>query len=571
MKWYTNMKIAGKLLTGFIVVIIIAGVIGVIGMKDIDKIQKSEQYLYENLTAPMANINVVAVNFQLARIYTRDMIMASDAGTVEGIYAKIKDLSSEIADNEVVIEKTIESDEQRQLFQAFIDNRDAYVASLNEMYKLCLVNNDAAALVLMNGDMVQACNAEKEAIENIIGAMVNGAKAASDDNAAMAKQTTFMMLAILVVGVLISIILGIAISRFISKRLKALGEVAESVADGDLSISINTTNKDEIGDVARAFQRMTNYLNEIMSNINASSDQVASGSKQVSESSMALSQGATEQASSIEQLTASVDEIASNTKLNSENGNEANKLAEVAKYNAEQGNSQMGEMLNAMEGINESSANISKIIKVIEEIASQTNILALNAAVEAARAGQHGKGFAVVAEEVRNLAARSANAAKETTEMIEGSVKKAESGMKIASQTAEALNSIVKDVTKVSTLIADIAVASNEQSIGIEQVNLGLNQVSEVIQENSSTSEECAAASEELSGQAELLKQQVLKFKLRKDGSFSGNDEVGPEVFKVIEKQRKKLAADAKDEEKAEHQRTSNKKIELSNPDFGKY
>ena len=261
---------------------------------------------------------------------------------------------------------------------------------------------------------------------------------------------------------------------------------------------------------------MTANLNEVLGDIFAASEQVSSGASQLADSSMSLSQGASEQASSIEELTASLEQISSQTKLNAQNASQANKLASIAQGNAEQGNGQMQEMLRAMEEINQSSSSISKIIKVIDDIAFQTNILALNAAVEAARAGQHGKGFAVVAEEVRNLAAKSASAAKETTDMIEGSIKKVEAGTKLAVHTAEALNQIVEGVAQAAALVKQIDVASSEQATGLAQINQAVMQVSQVVQANSAVSEQSAAASKELSGQAEMMRMSVSKFKLKR-------------------------------------------------------
>lgn len=274
---------------------------------------------------------------------------------------------------------------------------------------------------------------------------------------------------------------------------------------------------------------------------------------------MSLSQGATEQASSIEELTASVEQISVQTRENAQNAENAKDMTTETYSFAVQGNEQMTDMLEAMKDINESSSNISKIIKVIDDIAFQTNILALNAAVEAARAGQHGKGFAVVAEEVRNLAARSANAAKETTVMIEGSIEKVEGGTKIANETSQALTKIVEGVSKATELVAQIAVASNEQALGIEQVNQGLVQISDVVQTTSATAEETAAASEELSGQSDMLKSQVATFKL-KTGNRSMKDDINPDVLKMLDNMQN-----------SNLKKTNVKKISLSDDEFEKY
>ncbi len=302
----------------------------------------------------------------------------------------------------------------------------------------------------------------------------------------------------------------------VSSYIKEISEVLGKMSDGDMVVEINRDYLGDFVEIKNALNNIISSFNEVLSNISSSAEQVSSGSKQMSDSSQALSQGSTEQASSVEELSSSITEIATQTKENAANAEEANTISTSAKQNASKGNEQMKEMLGAMTEIEESSANISKIIKVIDEIAFQTNILALNAAVEAARAGQHGKGFAVVAEEVRNLAARSANAAKETTALIEGTVERVGGGTKIAQETAEALNLIVEDVEKTTEIVANIATASNEQATGISQVNRGIDQVSQVIQTNSATAEEGAAASEELSSQAQMLKDMVSRFKLKK-------------------------------------------------------
>lgn len=298
-----------------------------------------------------------------------------------------------------------------------------------------------------------------------------------------------------------------------------ISSVLAAIGDGNLDQSITAEYKGDFIEIKTSLNNISISLSDAMGEINQVADEVASGARQVSDASQSLSQGSTQQAATLQELTASITEIANQTKENAIGANQANELSNSAKANGEKGNDQMKGMLSSMTEINQSSVNISKIIKVINDIAFQTNILALNAAVEAARAGQHGKGFAVVAEEVRSLAARSAEAAKETTALIEGSISKVETGTKLANATAEALGNIAVGIQKSASLVGNIANASNEQASGIEQINVGIEQVSKVVQNNSATAEESAAASEELSSQAEILKQMVGRFQLRKGTS----------------------------------------------------
>ncbi len=303
----------------------------------------------------------------------------------------------------------------------------------------------------------------------------------------------------------------------IDNLLKPVDEVVaalEKMAGGDLSIQVSTDYK---GDHARMMNAMNDTLyalNELLSQVRQAVDQVDSGSTQVSDSSQALSQGSTEQASSMEEITSASTQIGGMIKQNADSATQANLLVSESRKAADRGNGQMGDMLEAMQDINESSGEIGRIIKVIDEIAFQTNLLALNAAVEAARAGVHGKGFAVVADEVRNLAQRSAQAAKETTELIEGTTKRVDKGATIADETAAALQEIVEGITKATDLVAEIASASKEQSMGMDQISDALGQIDQVTQANTTNAEESAAAAEELSSQATQLLNMINKFSL---------------------------------------------------------
>ncbi len=313
--------------------------------------------------------------------------------------------------------------------------------------------------------------------------------------------------------------IGKAINLLMDALQAALGDlntVMEAVSNRNLLERVCSEQKGDLNRLSETTNQSIDMLTKALSQVDSTSEQVNTGANELSGSAQALASGTSEQAASLEEVSSSMNEVAAQTKVNNDNAIQARQLTDQTMEVVGKGNQQMREMLSSMDKINNTSSDISKIIKVIDEIASQTNLLALNAAVEAARAGKYGKGFAVVAEEVRSLAARSADAAKNTTELIENSAKEIELGVNNAGKTSEMLTEIVNSVTKVNDIVGEIASVSDEQQRGIEEINKGLVQVNDVVQQNSSISEETASASEELSGQSELMQQLIGQFKLNR-------------------------------------------------------
>ncbi|MGM0416160.1 MAG: HAMP domain-containing methyl-accepting chemotaxis protein [Thermodesulfobacteriota bacterium] len=484
-------------------------------------------------------INLLFLN---ARKFEKEHIISADEKflqrarqCIEGMRGLLSDLIFEL-ESDSLIER---AEEAQTNLEVYSENFEQHAALMADQQRLSSTMEEKAS------GAKKACSSAVATIE------------ASNISSIDLSQT--MLLGITIAAMIIGILFAITISRGIAIPLGKTVDMINNLAHGHLDQRLNLDREDEIGTLAStmdsfadslerevveplnqlahgdlsfsvtpydsndrlrmALQKLGTDLNNIMLDIQVSGTQISQGSSQVADSSQSLSQGATEQASSLEQISSSLHEVSDQTKHNAESSKEASSLTDQVHSDATSGTEHMQQLNEAMGDITKASRDISNIIKAIDEIAFQTNLLALNAAVEAARAGQHGKGFAVVAEEVRNLAGRSAKAARETTELIQGSVNKADYGAAVAEKTRQSLDKIVNGATKASTLVAEISTASTEQAEAINQINIGVSQIDDVTQQNTSNVEQTAAAATQLSSQAENLQQMLGRFVLKQQGA----------------------------------------------------
>jgi methyl-accepting chemotaxis protein len=412
------------------------------------------------------------------------------------------------------------SEQGKAMFAKFDAELKAYDALVPDMLKRVeaeALQDDSATVKYFFGTFRNRANAVDDMITELSKLKEQNAKAADDEtNQLYADSRNFMIL--LVIGALgAGVALGVMASRSITRPLEQAVALAAKVAEGDLSSDISVHSKDEIGQLLQALSNMNGSLSRIVSDVRAGTQTIATASSQIASGSLDLSSRTEEQASSLEETASSMEELTSTVKQNADNARQARQLAESASQVAQKGGSVVAEVVTTMEAISGSSAKIVDIIGVIDGIAFQTNILALNAAVEAARAGEQGRGFAVVASEVRNLAQRSAAAAKEIKVLIDGSAHEVETGSRLVGTAGTTMGEIVASIQRVTDIMAEISAASQEQTIGIEQINEAVLQMDQVTQQNAALVEEASAASESMQEEASKLEGLVASFRLAAD------------------------------------------------------
>jgi len=512
-----NLKISAKILSGFFIVLVLILIMGIFSITNINKINNSYMNVYNKHIKSFMLIGEVLNYFQRQRVNYRNVLLARNSTEMNSYIQKTDEITNNFKTALEEYSKLIEEEDEdiRKEYQNLSSLMREYESLTNQIIDLAKKDKNAAIDLVFKPSSLQLVTDVQNSINTLYALEKQTIEKTNKQNSLLAKTTVTTMIIIIICCMIISLILGVVISSAISRPLSEMVSVAQKIAEGDLTTDVKADSKDEIGLLANAFSKMIDSLSQLIFSVKSSAEQVALGAKQLADASQSLAQGATDQASAIEELNASVEEVSAQTKQNSKNVEEATNFANQIKDEARVGMQQMEDMMKAMEEINMASANISKIIKTIDEIAFQTNILALNAAVEAARAGSYGKGFAVVAEEVRNLATRSANAAKETSSLIESTIKKIEVGDSIVKQTYTSLDRITKNIDKMAMIMNDIMYSSKEQSEAIAQITEGINQVANVVQSNSANSQETAAASEELYSQADVLKNLVERFKTR--------------------------------------------------------
>ncbi|NHZ38050.1 methyl-accepting chemotaxis protein [Massilia rubra] len=518
-----NLKIGVRLGTGFGLVLLLMAALIATGITLLNSAGASTRRMVDHEWVKAEAANEINVGTRANARRTLELFIVTDPAQLANIRARIEVNKKSIVAALATLDKLIESREGRDLLERVTRERAVYVAAYSRVDKLMAEGKRDDAAALMRAEGLPALDTLQNSI-TALGALQKRLveEASADVGRSIASARTLMLwqgAAALVIGVLAAW----WITRSITLPINDAVRVARTVAAGDLSARIAPGSSSETGQLLEALGEMNAGLRNIVSQVRNGTDAIATASNQIASGNMDLSARTEQQASSLEETASSMEELTSTVKQNADNARQANQLAISASHVAVQGGSVVAQVVDTMGSINESSHKIVEIISVIEGIAFQTNILALNAAVEAARAGEQGRGFAVVASEVRNLAQRSAAAAKEIKMLIDDSVEKVAQGSELVDRAGTTMQAIVTSIKSVADMMGEITAASVEQTAGIEQINQAITQMDEVTQQNAALVEQAAAAAGALQDQAGTLAGVVSVFKLP-----AGAEQTGP-------------------------------------------
>jgi methyl-accepting chemotaxis protein len=509
-----NWKIGTRLGVGFTLMSVLLLMISVVSFVRLNATQAEIDLILKDRYPKVGMVGEVQNNLAAMARMSRNMLIAGATGDskkeADGI-AKARSAGQQTLDE---LKKLITDGKGLQLVNQMESAKAAYFKLLDEYLELIpQFRFDEADELLQT--QLQPAEADYlnrlDALANFQGELMNQAGENVEGTVSAAKT---MIVVISAIATVLGVLINILTTRSIVTPVRQAVQVAQTVAAGDLTSRIEAESRDEMGQLLDSLKEMNDGLVKIVGQVRTGTQAIATASGQIAAGNQDLSSRTEEQASSLEETASSMEELTSTVKRNADNARQANQLALAASHVAAKGGDVVAEVVNTMGSINESSKKIVDIISVIDGIAFQTNILALNAAVEAARAGEQGRGFAVVATEVRNLAQRSASAAKEIKELINASVEKVESGSKLVTEAGSTMEEVVSSVRRVTDIMAEITAASQEQSAGIEQVNQAISQMDEVTQQNAALVEEAAAAAQSLQDQAAELASLVSTFRL---------------------------------------------------------
>ena len=514
MQAFRNLRISAKLLLSFAAVLLLTSFLGLYAVMQLGSINQASSEL-ANRWMPSSRI-LLDIRASLARYRVNELqhVISNSSEDMAGFEKLMDSLWRSTMQDYEAYARYAGTDQEQSAYRLLGELLAQYAKEHPGIMQLSREQRTEEAMQAMQGVSLTVSRSLYELIDQMVQSNQDGGARANHHADALYASARSWVIGILAASVALGMALALALARIVSRPLSEAVRVAQAVANGDLTCHIESRDKDETGQLLQALRTMDHSLGQIVSQVRASTDSIATASSQIASGNNDLSSRTEQQASSLQETAASMEELTSTVRQNADNARQANQLALSASAVANKGGSVVAQVVDTMDAIHASSQQIADIIGVIDAIAFQTNILALNAAVEAARAGEQGRGFAVVASEVRNLAHRSATAAKQIKTLIEDSASKVSNGSALVMQAGQTMQEIVSSVRNVTDIMGEITAASQEQTAGLEQINQAISQMDQVTQQNAALVEEAAAAAQSLQEQAYGLQQAVSVFQL---------------------------------------------------------